>query len=201
MNTAGPAAFIAGNVTPSALNISILNANFQSEIEPLAAMIVAESAEEHGGLTRQEIESLAHETAVTAAKANNTTVSQILGALSTELSTNDDLDIAVKLTLAILLIRTLIGNRRSRSELVSSFVTTSAWNYGAVNAAEKAGKREKVWITEMDERVRSTHRPLHGQSQLIGEPFIVNGVPIRFPGDPRAPISMTANCRCRMRFR
>lgn len=198
---AGAGAFVAGAVVgPSALNIAVLNGNFSSEIEPLAMAMVMQSAAENGGISQIEAEALASATVATAAKANETTIRDVFSVLGAELAANDDLDISLKLTLALLLLRTLIGKRRSQREKTVSFVVTSAWNAGAVAAAEKSGRKEKIWLSRDDQRVRSAHRILDGQKQPLGEPFVVAGVPIRFPGDPAAPVALTINCRCRLRF-
>src|SRR5690606_2128399 len=47
-----------------------------------------------------------------------------------------------------------------------------------------------------DDRVRPEHRAAHRQIVASGEPFQVGGFPMRFPGDPSAPVHLVANCRC-----
>lgn len=55
----------------------------------------------------------------------------------------------------------------------------------------------RQWNTARDERVRSSHRSMHGQVRPIGEPFVSgNGNRLRFPGDISAPASETIHCRC-----
>lgn len=57
------------------------------------------------------------------------------------------------------------------------------------------------WITRDDSHVRPTHRPMHGQRRLDGEPFMSGaGVPLAHPHDPAAPLSETAGCRCGLRL-
>ena len=51
------------------------------------------------------------------------------------------------------------------------------------------------WITGSDERVRSSHRELHGEITRVGAPFS-NG--LRRPLEPGAPLDQIANCRCRL---
>ncbi len=54
------------------------------------------------------------------------------------------------------------------------------------------------WNTAADERVRGTHRTMHGQKRLIGEPFVSGaGNLLMRPGDARAPASEVIQCRCR----
>ncbi len=53
------------------------------------------------------------------------------------------------------------------------------------------------WQTAQDEKVRSSHRAMNGQSQPLGTPFRSgDGNSLRFPGDPNAPASDTVRCRC-----
>ncbi len=53
------------------------------------------------------------------------------------------------------------------------------------------------WQTAMDERVRHSHAPMHGQVQPYGVPFVSGkGNSLRYPGDPDAPPEEVINCRC-----
>lgn len=57
----------------------------------------------------------------------------------------------------------------------------------------------KLWVSRGDSRVRPLHRRLHGKTEKVGDPFwreLGTGAMLRYPGDPRAPIGQTANCRC-----
>lgn len=55
----------------------------------------------------------------------------------------------------------------------------------------------REWSTAHDGRVRSSHRAMQGQTRKIGESFETgDGVLLRYPGDPAAPASETAQCRC-----
>lgn len=65
----------------------------------------------------------------------------------------------------------------------------------------KLGAVWKIWKTKHDDRVRSTHRELDGEMAPYGGSFIVDEIPIRYPGDPDAPIELTAGCRCRLKYR
>lgn len=60
---------------------------------------------------------------------------------------------------------------------------------------------EKVWRSQDDHRVRPTHTDADGQVAKRGVGFIVGGHKLAHPGDPRAPASEWANCRCRVAFR
>ena len=52
---------------------------------------------------------------------------------------------------------------------------------------------ERKWHTAGDERVRSSHRRLNGETRAVGEDFKTN---LRFPGDPRASAKEVVRCRC-----
>lgn len=57
----------------------------------------------------------------------------------------------------------------------------------------------KEWHTAGDERVRGTHRPMNRQKRLEGEAFTSGaGVSLMYPGDQRAPVDETIQCRCAM---
>lgn len=78
----------------------------------------------------------------------------------------------------------------------------AAWNAGIHASLEKQGDSVmKVWRSVKDEKVRREHRDLDGKAVPITQPFEVDGQDIRFPGDPLAPLRLTANCRCRLTFR
>ncbi|MDE3809957.1 head morphogenesis protein [Sinorhizobium meliloti] len=56
---------------------------------------------------------------------------------------------------------------------------------------------KKRWHSAGDNRVRHTHRVLNGQAVGIDEVFqSPSGATLRYPGDPRAPISEISGCRC-----
>lgn len=56
---------------------------------------------------------------------------------------------------------------------------------------------ERTWTTSGDEKVRDTHRSISGVTHAFGEPWVTSaGNTLRFPGDPMAPISEVAQCRC-----
>ena len=72
-------------------------------------------------------------------------------------------------------------------------------NYDLYMKAIADGKTHKKWITEKDNRVRKTHRPLDGKTIGIKELFYVGGIPMRFPKDyeyAEAFPQELINCRC-----
>lgn len=59
----------------------------------------------------------------------------------------------------------------------------------------------RVWDDTGDGRTRETHRAADGQEQAHGQPFMVGGYMMQFPGDTSygAPASEVINCRCYLR--
>lgn len=57
---------------------------------------------------------------------------------------------------------------------------------------------KKEWMATLDGHTRMTHRKLDGQKVDLDKSFEINGMSIRFPGDPLAPAALVYNCRCTM---
>lgn len=76
----------------------------------------------------------------------------------------------------------------------------AAYNAGVHFGSKQVGATSKTWVSNKDSKVRTEHRLLDGDTVEMGGNFKVAGQEIRFPGDPLAPIGLTANCRCRLRF-
>ena len=74
---------------------------------------------------------------------------------------------------------------------------TGAENAGRVDSykrAESMGIRvRKQWLATLDERTRSSHRQMDGESVEVDEKFS-NG--LMYPGDPNGPGEEVYNCRC-----
>ena len=79
---------------------------------------------------------------------------------------------------------------------------TGAQNAGRIESYKRAQRMgiqlQKEWVAVHDGRTRHEHRLLDGQKVNVNEPFEVDGITIRFPGDPTAPGYMVYNCRCTM---
>lgn len=84
----------------------------------------------------------------------------------------------------------------NRATTIARTEIVSAANAGALRAGEIAGMTRKVWIATLDEYTRPDHLAADGQEVPIGESFKVGDDSLRYPGDPAAPISQIANCRC-----
>ncbi|MFK0273654.1 phage minor head protein [Ensifer sp. NPDC090286] len=60
----------------------------------------------------------------------------------------------------------------------------------------------KTWRSAGDNRVRHSHRHLNGKTVGLDETFqSPSGSILRYPGDPRAPISEISGCRCRLEYK
>lgn len=57
---------------------------------------------------------------------------------------------------------------------------------------------EKLWLATDDSRTRPTHDLADGQRVPVGQPFIVGGFSLTFPGDPTGPPQEVIQCRCTM---
>ena len=77
---------------------------------------------------------------------------------------------------------------------------TGAEAAGRVDAYKQAKdmgiNMKQMWLSTLDGRTRHEHRLLDGQKVEVDKPFKVDGVEIRFPGDPTAPGYLIYNCRC-----
>lgn len=69
----------------------------------------------------------------------------------------------------------------------------SAQNEGAFSAYDELGVEYQMWWTGNDDRVRDSHRPLHGHIVAVGNTFS-NG--LLYPGDKSGPLKEWINCRC-----
>jgi len=99
---------------------------------------------------------------------------------------------------------------RWRSENIARTETlraVQAGNFEAYQQAVESGKIaaqnvRKVWNSAHDKRVRDTHRELDGESVGLNERFVSSsGARLRYPLDPAAPLSETAQCRCSLTYR
>ncbi len=63
----------------------------------------------------------------------------------------------------------------------------------------EADQIKRKWVTRRDTKVRSSHVNLNGLVRKQGDTFPGAAGALRFPGDPRAPLEETVNCRCVLR--
>ena len=80
-----------------------------------------------------------------------------------------------------------------QAERIAKIIATAAAN--AATVAASPGARFE-WITMQDDAVRDLHRPLHGEVRAAGDPFLVGGTPLLYPGQPVGDPENWINCRC-----
>ena len=91
---------------------------------------------------------------------------------------------------------------RDRAMLIAENEANSFENYIEYREAATSGRTKKVWLTENDNKVRTTHELAEGQTVDIDGLFLVGDSLMRFPmdteygADPREIV----NCRCACRY-
>lgn len=91
---------------------------------------------------------------------------------------------------------------RWRANTISRTEIGKAANSTSHNYIEIVGVPSRMWITAMDEKVRSYadspygHLEANGQEQPMKSPFIVSGEQLMYPGDPNGSAGNVINCRC-----
>jgi len=131
-------------------------------------------------------------------KVNQTTKGEIASAILIAMALADDEDKVGMLKAALMAIfMNLISQRR---RMIAEHEGQAAYNAGVHFGSKQVGATSKTWVSNKDSKVRTEHRLLDGDTVEMGGNFKVAGQEIRFPGDPLAPIGLTANCRCRLRF-
>jgi hypothetical protein len=92
-----------------------------------------------------------------------------------------------------------------RARVIARTEMLAATNAGANEAytqAIESGSLDQYeyvreWGTAHDERVRGSHRSMHGQVRPYGEKFLSGaGNLLQYPHDPAAPLSERIQCRC-----
>lgn len=129
---------------------------------------------------------------------NQTTKDEIAAAVFTaqQLEEEEDSHGLLLATIAAVFVKALSKRRQTAARNEAQ----SAFNGGFYLAGLETGLGKKVWLTELDERVRPEHRILHGKSVGMDEGFDVEGSMLRYPGDPLAPSHLSIGCRCKLRF-
>jgi HK97 family phage portal protein len=130
------------------------------------------------------------------AKINETTKKEIGNAILVAKSAGKDRAGMLKTAMAAVFAHAL----GSRKEMISEVEAQTALNAGVFVAAERSKVGHKQWVSRKDSKVRSAHQKLDGDRVPTVKAFQVDGIPIRFPGDPLAPPGLTVNCRCRLRY-
>jgi HK97 family phage portal protein len=132
-------------------------------------------------------------------KVNNSTGEEIASAVlvASSLSGTEEEKSSMLRTGVSAIYSNLLGKRK---RLIAEHETQTAFNAGTFFASEKSGSLNKTWLTRRDGSVRTAHQSLDGRTVPVGKGFSVDGNTLRFPGDPSAPLNLTMNCRCRLKF-
>jgi hypothetical protein len=92
-------------------------------------------------------------------------------------------------------------NWDARAKLIAVTETTrnrnaSALAHGLLVQKNDNTPLDKEWLTTMDGKERDAHRAVNHDIKPLGQPFIVGGVEMLYPGDPSAPPDLVCGCRC-----
>lgn len=95
-------------------------------------------------------------------------------------------------------------NWPGRAMVVARTEAIGAYNAGThagflAYAAQEGGQWEHSWLATHDDHTRPTHARrtgADGQRVPLGQPFIVGGFALAYPGDPAGPPQEVVQCRC-----
>lgn len=93
-------------------------------------------------------------------------------------------------------LRSTIVTKAVIIRVARDFAHASSERGSYISASSVGLPMMKEWAAMEDHRVRPNHAAANGQLQPIHRPFNVGTSSFMFPGDPSAPISERANCRC-----
>lgn len=96
-------------------------------------------------------------------------------------------------------------NWENRARVIAQTETNRHFNssmlaHGLLQEKNGAQGLTKRWDTILDGKERREHELADNQVQLLGQPFIVGGESLLFPGDPTGAPSNVINCRCSLRL-
>jgi len=92
--------------------------------------------------------------------------------------------------------RKFAGIDKARSMMIAKTETTVAYETARDMAFRAAGVQWKQWLCSGLGNERFTHLTANEQIREVGDPFLVGGVDMQFPGDPAAPPREVINCNC-----
>ena len=89
-----------------------------------------------------------------------------------------------------------------RAILIGENEANSFYNYSELQDAIDAGYEYKTWITQLDERVRKSHREKEFQTIPIEDYFQFDDCEMLFPHDENnGTEAQLVNCRCSLKFK
>jgi HK97 family phage portal protein len=178
-----------------------LNEDVRPMLKAIAIDAVALAAQRTGmpeEAEESEVDKIVDEQIQRMEKANSTTKEEIAAALIIAMAMGDDEDRIGLLKAALAAIFANLLGKRKRA--IAEQEAQTSYNAGTFLSGIQMGGGTKTWVTRRDSRVRGEHMLLHGNTVNMKDAFSVDGSSLRFPGDPLAPIGLTINCRCRLRF-
>lgn len=94
-------------------------------------------------------------------------------------------------------------NWPNRARVIARTEVTRAMNAGVQGAGAEMSRvtgriLNKTWHAHNDDRTRTDHRLVDGQTVPFHQMFQVGAWNMRFPGDPDGPADEVINCRCHM---
>ena len=81
-----------------------------------------------------------------------------------------------------------------QAERIARIISLAATNHAVIAGADPDTEFE--WVTMLDDDVRESHRPLHGEVRAAGQTWDVGGTPMHYPGEPVGDPEHWINCRC-----
>ena len=88
-----------------------------------------------------------------------------------------------------------------RALLIARTETTTLSGFAQMETAKEFSiPLDKVWIAARDGRTRDDHRAANGQRVKYEEDFVVGGIAMSHPGDPKGGAANVCNCRCTVAF-
>lgn len=82
----------------------------------------------------------------------------------------------------------------ARTEAIGALNAGRAESFRALAEQEPDQPLERIWLATDDSRTRDSHRLADGQRVALGQPFIVGGFELAFPGDPSGPPQEVIQC-------
>lgn len=91
---------------------------------------------------------------------------------------------------------------KDRAVILSENEANTTLNYSQYKDALKSGYKKKMWMSERDNRVRTTHREVNGIEIPIERAFLVGDSLLKFPKDTSLGASSEEiiGCRCTVKY-
>ncbi|HOQ06040.1 MAG TPA: phage portal protein [Anaerohalosphaeraceae bacterium] len=96
-------------------------------------------------------------------------------------------------------LRSVLDGSLARAQRIARTQVAGAVSTGRFAGMQEAGIEKKSWLTARDEAVRDAHRraeEMYRDGIPLNQPFLVNGEPLMYPGDPSGSAGNIINCRC-----